>query len=60
MAGLLDYIFSHLEDNNLNRSQVEAYLRYLDEIMLQGLPPDKEIAFQKIRLQLLRRMHQLN
>ncbi len=60
MAGLLDYIFSNLEERNLNRSQVEAYIRYLDEIILHGLPLEKELAFQKIKLQLLQRIHQLN
>ncbi|QMU29756.1 hypothetical protein [Adhaeribacter radiodurans] len=60
MARLLDYIFSNLEEKNLNRSQVEAYIRYLDEIILQGLPLEKDLAFQKIKLQLLNRLHQLN
>lgn len=60
MEGLLDDIFSNLEEKNLNRIQVEAYIRYLDEIILHGLSLDKELAFQKIKLQLLKRMHQLN
>ena len=60
MVGLLDYIFSNLEEKNLNRSQVEAYIRYLDEIILHGLSLEKELAFQKIKLQLLQRIHQLN
>ena len=60
MAGLLDYIFSNLEEKNLDRSQVTAYIRYLDEIILQGLPLEKELAFQKIKLQLLKRFNQLN
>lgn len=59
MARLIDSIFSIPEESNLDRSQVEAYIRSLDEIILQGLPLDKELALQKIKLKLLKRLNQL-
>ena len=57
---LLDHIFYNLEERDLDRSQIEDYIRYLDEIILQGLPSKKELAYQKIKLQLLKRLNRLN
>lgn len=60
MRGLLDYVFYNLEERDLDRSQIAAYIRYLDEILLQGLSPEKELAYQTIKLQLLKRLNELN
>ena len=60
MAGLLDYIFYNLEERELDRGQIEGYIRYLDEIILQGLSLEKEQTYQTFKLQLLKRLNKLN
>ena len=57
---LLDHIFYNLQKRDLDRSQIEDYVRYLDEIILQGLPLKKELAYQTIKLQLLKKLNKLN
>jgi hypothetical protein len=60
MTGLLDHIFHNLEGRNLDRSQIADYIRYLDELILGGLPLDKELAYQAIKLWLVKRLNALN
>jgi len=60
MTGLLDYIFRDIEEKNLDREQIIAYIRYLDEIILDGLPIAKELEYQAIKLKLLKRMNELH
>ena len=60
MMGLLDYIFRDIEEKNLDREQIIAYIRYLDEIILDGLPIAKELEYQAIKLKLLKRMNELH
>ncbi len=60
MTGLLDSIFNNLEEKNLDRNQIIDYIRYLDEIIAGGLPYEKEIAYQRIKLKLSKRLHELN
>jgi len=60
MTGLLDYIFSNIEEKDLDRAQIVAYVRFLDEIILQGLPLEKELHYQAIKLKLISRMNALN
>lgn len=60
MTGLLDYIFHNVEERDLNRSQIEEYIRYLEELIEGGLPLDKELAYQDIKLKLIKRLSALN
>lgn len=60
MTGLLDYIFYNIEERNLDRSQIEEYIRYLDEIIEGGLPTDKELVYQAIKLKLIKRLTELS
>jgi hypothetical protein len=60
MPALLDYIFHNLEERNLEKSKIKAYLRYLDELIRHGLPLNKEVTCQRIRLKLIRRLNELN
>jgi hypothetical protein len=60
MTGLLDYIFRNLEEKELDKEQIIAYIRYLDEINLNGLPIEKELEYQTIKLKLLKRMNTLH
>lgn len=60
MTGLLDYIFHNIEERNLDRSQIEDYIRYLDELIEGGLPMDKEVTYQAIKLKLIKRLNELN
>jgi hypothetical protein len=60
MTGPLDHIFYNLDEKSLDRSQIEAYVRYLDAIILGGLTLTKELAYQAIKLKLLKRLNALN
>lgn len=60
MSGLLDYIFNNLDEKNLDRSQIIAYIRYLDELILDGLPLNQERAYQAIKLKLTKRLAELD
>lgn len=60
MTGLLDYIFQDMEGKNLDRTQIRAYIRYLDELILNGLPLTKELEYQALKLHLIKRMNAFN
>jgi hypothetical protein len=60
MTRLLDFIFSNLEEKELDRSQMVAYIRYLDELIADGLPIEKELFYQGVKLQLTKRLNDLN
>ena len=60
MTRFLDFIFSNLEEKELDRSQIVAYIRYLDELTADGLPIEKELFYQGVKLQLTKRLNDLN
>lgn len=60
MQKLLDHIFYNLEERDLDRSQIESYIRYLDELMLHSLPLEKQVNYHNIKLKLLHRLNKLN
>ena len=60
MRGLLDYIFNNIEERNLDQTRITAYIRYLYEIILNGLPIEKELEYHAIKLRLLKRISDLN
>ena len=60
MTGLFDYMFQDIEKRNLDKTEIRAYIRYLDELILGGLPLGKELEFQAIKLKLIKRMNALN
>ena len=60
MTGLLDHIFSRIEDKDLDRAQIIAYVQYLDEIIFDGLPLEKEQEYQAIKFKLTSRINALN
>ena len=60
MTRILDFIFSNLEEKELDRSQIVAYIRYLDELTADGLPIEKELFYQGVKLQLTKRLNDLN
>ena len=49
---------STLANRNSDGNLFLAYVLYLDELILRGLPPDKEIAYQTIKLKLRKRLKQ--
>src|SRR5215210_2853449 len=49
---------STLADRNSDRNLFLAYVLYLDELILRGLPPDKEKASQTTKLKLRKRLKQ--
>jgi GTP-dependent phosphoenolpyruvate carboxykinase len=60
MTRILDFIFSNLEEKALDRSQMVAYIRYLEELIADGLPIEKELFYQGVKLQLTKRLNDLN
>lgn len=60
MARLLDRIFQSVVEKNLNKSQLEAYFLYLDELIAGGLSVNKELAYQNLKLQLLKKRYDLH
>ena len=60
MTVLLDHIFKNLEATELDRAQIVAYVRYLDELIRNDLPMEKELEYQAIKLRLFSRMNGLN
>ena len=60
MTGNLEHIYSNLQEKELDRTQIIAYVRYLDELIRNGLTMEKELAYQGIKLRLFRRMNALN
>ena len=60
MTRILDFIFSNLEEKELDRSQMVAYIRYLDELTAAGLQLEKELLYQGVKLQLTKRLNDLN
>ncbi|PSR55930.1 hypothetical protein AHMF7605_21705 [Adhaeribacter arboris] len=59
MTSLLDHIFCNLEGRELDRGQIESYIQYLDELILHGLPLEKEKTYHTLKLQLQNRLNNL-
>jgi hypothetical protein len=59
MTGLAGYIFQDFDEKSLDRNEVLHRLMYLDEKIEQGLPMQKELEYQAIKLRLLKRLREL-
>lgn len=59
MTGLPGNIFRDSGEEGLDRNEIFARLRYLEEKIEQGLPIQEELECQAIKLRLLRRLGEL-
>ena len=60
MIGLLDHIFLNVDKKDLSKKQLLEHVVYLDELLGNGLPLEKEEEYQGIRLRLLKRLNERN
>jgi hypothetical protein len=52
--------FYNIDEIKLDRSQIGGFIRYLDELIEGGLPIEKELGYQAIKLKLTKRLNEMN
>ena len=59
MTGLPGNIFQDSDEESLDKNEILHRLKNLDERIEQGLPIQKELEYQAIKLRLLKRLSEL-
>ncbi|QNF32244.1 hypothetical protein HUW51_05675 [Adhaeribacter swui] len=60
MAGLIDHIFENIVIEQLSRSEIESYNKYILEIFYQNLTVEQRARLLQIQTRLKKRMLELD
>ncbi|MGV3589006.1 MAG: hypothetical protein ACO1OF_18525 [Adhaeribacter sp.] len=60
MLGLLDFIFSNIDTQPLNRQEVLDHMHYLDEIITPGMPIPQQVKYYGYKIKLGRKLLELD
>ena len=60
MAGLLDYIFTNLDQRQLTRQEILAHLCYLNEIITPEMSVEDQVKYLGYKIKLGRKLTELD